>query len=311
MRQKRVVVALGGNALIKKGEKPTIAHQLKNVREAMEHLLPLLKTCEIVLTHGNGPQVGNILLRVEEALGKAYTLPLEVCVAESQGEIGYVIEQALQNVLLHHHVKKHVVTFLTQVVVDKHDQAFSHPTKPIGPFYSKRHAAVLQRKGLDMVYQRKRGYRRVVPSPQPLRIDGVGVIQQVMKHAIVIAAGGGGIPVTQEKGKLKGIAAVIDKDLASACLARDIGAELLLILTGVKGVALNYGRKNERPLRAMRVAEAKRYLHEGQFPEGSMGPKIEAAMQFLQQGGKKVVITDPSHVAAALAGREGTTITRA
>ena len=246
---------------------------------------------------------------MEEALGKAYTLPLEVCVAESEGEIGYLIEQTLQNKLTQHHKKHPVVSLLTQVIVDKKDPLFHHPTKPIGPWYTKAQAQKIQKKGLHMAEIEPGKFRRVVPSPRPIKIDDVEIIKDLLrKDAIVIAAGGGGIPVYEERGKLKGIAAVIDKDLASACLAKAVHADLFLILTGVKKVALNYGRKNQKNLSKLSIKEASKYLKEGHFPEGSMGPKIEASIDFLKHGGKKVIITHPSVVRQALQGKEGTQI---
>ena len=303
------MVALGGNALTKKGEKISIAHQLKHVTEAMQCLLPLLKQYNVVITYGNGVQVGSILIRVEEALGKAYTLPLEVCVAESEGEIGYLIEQAVHNVLLQHRISKPIVNLLTEVIVNKNDPAFKHPTKPIGPWYTKRQAQQLQKKGFEMVHEVKRGYRRVVASPKPVKVENANIIKKLVRDAIVIAVGGGGIPVVKGHNKMRGIPAVIDKDLASACLARDIKADLLLILTGVKKVSLSYGTKKEKPLSKLTIKHAQHYLKQGHFPEGSMGPKIEAAIKFLKHSGKKVIITSPYQVKKALQGKEGTIIT--
>ncbi len=308
MKKRIVVVALGGNALVKKGEQITIANQMKNVSEAMRHLIGILKDYNVIISHGNGIQVGEILIRVEEALGKAYTLPLEVCVAESEGELGYLIEHALHNVLLENHVHKPVISLLTEVIVDKNDPAFKHPTKPIGPWYNKEQAEKMQENGFNMVYEVKRGYRRVVASPTPKKVENSGIIKKLVRDAIVIAVGGGGIPVIKEGNRMKGVSAVIDKDLASACLAKDIKADLLLILTGVKNVYLNYGTNKEQPLSKLTIKQAQQYLKEGHFPEGSMGPKIQAAINFLKHGGKKVIITSPSCVEKALRGKEGTTI---
>lgn len=311
MSKKRIaVVALGGNALVKKGETISIPHQVRQVTQAMRNIIPLLKTYDLVITHGNGVQVGSILIRVEEAMGKAYALPLEVCVAESEGEIGYLIEQSLHNVLLEHKISKPVIGLLTEVIVDKNDPAFKHPTKPIGPWYTKKQAEQLQRKGFSMVYEAKRGYRRVVASPLPRKVENTDIIKKLVQNAIVIAVGGGGIPVVKEKNRMRGVPAVIDKDLASACLAKDIKADLLLILTGVKKVCLNYGTKKEQPLSKLTMKQAQFYLKQGHFPEGSMGPKIQAAINFLRNGGKKVVITHPSCVSKAMEGKEGTTITK-
>ena len=192
------MVALGGNALVKQGEEISIPNQLKHITEAMRHIIPLLKEYNIVITHGNGVQVGSILIRVEEALGKAYRLPLEVCVAESEGEIGYLIEQALHNALLEHNISKPVIGLLTEVIVDKNDPAFKKPTKPIGPWYTQEQAKELEKKGFKMVFEVKRGYRRVVASPKPVKVENGNIIKKLIEHAIVIAVGGGGIPVIKE-----------------------------------------------------------------------------------------------------------------
>ncbi|MBI2868104.1 MAG: carbamate kinase [Chloroflexi bacterium] len=305
------VVALGGNALLRRGEEPTVARQFRRAAAAMGHVATLAaRRWSLVVTHGNGPQVGNILIRVEAALGKAYTLPLSMCVAESQGEIGYVIEQSLHNQLQVRGLKRPVVGLLTQVLVDRRDPAFKDPTKPIGPFYSGRQAALLRRKGFHLAQVDKAAWRRVVPSPQPLGIVEADTVRTLLRQGvIVIAAGGGGIPVTQEDGRLKGVDAVIDKDLASACLAKSIGAELLLILTDVPRVALNFGTNKQQDIPLMTATEARRYTAEGHFPPGSMGPKVAAAIDFVEHGGEKAIITCPERLLAALKGRQGTHIT--
>lgn len=276
----------------------------------MRCIIPLLrKGYAIVITHGNGPQVGNILIRVEEALGKAYPLPLEVCVAESQGEIGYMIEQSLQNILQQHNRKHMVVTVLTQVLVDKKDPYFRKPTKPVGPFLNKRQALQLKRKGKAIV-QIDSQFRRVVPSPRPLKVIECNTIRELLKHnIIVIAAGGGGIPVYRKGKKLKGIEAVIDKDLASACLAKDLKANLLLILTDVDGAYLHYKKPNQKKIVRMTIKQARQYLSHGHFPEGSMGPKVQAAINFVSATKGKAVITSLERVEKALKGKAGTTVT--
>jgi carbamate kinase len=309
----RVVVAVGGNALIGKGEKPTLATQFKRASRAMRSLIPLIENRNrLVITHGNGFQVGNILIRVEEALGKAYAIPLDVCVAESQGELGYLIEQSLQNGLTEKGIRLPVVSILTQVIVDPKDPAFKNPTKPVGPFYSRRQAARLEQKGFQVVEQAGRGWRKVVPSPKPLEIDDLGIIDLLLRrNVIVIAGGGGGVPVVRTKRKtLKGVAAVVDKDLASATLACGIGAPHLIILTGERYVYRDYATKKQRPLRRLTIEEARRYLVEGQFPPGSMGPKIEAAIEFLERGGKQVVITAVTSLSQALKGKSGTVLVK-
>jgi len=302
------VIALGGNAILRKEEKPSVAGQFHNTYRAMENILPVIKKYSTVVTHGNAPQVGAIMLRVEAALGKTYPLPLYSAVAESEGEMGFMIEQSLQNSFMKHGIKKSVASLLTQVLVDKNDKGFMKPTKPIGPFYDKKKASLLTKKGFKMK-KVDGGYRRVVASPKPLRIVEADVIIELIKHNIVvIAAGGGGIPVYKDKNSMKGIDAVIDKDLASSCLAKSISAKYMFILTGVDKVYLNYRKKNQKGLKKVSVKEAKNYLKEGHFPAGSMGPKIEAAIDFLNNGGKKVIITSPEKIKAALSGREGTHI---
>jgi carbamate kinase len=269
----------------------------------MKYIADLSKKSRLVITHGNGPQVGNILIRVESALGKAYSLPLSICVAESEGEMGYMIEQTLHNEL---HGRQPVVSVLTQVLVNKKDPAFKRPTKPIGPFYSKIRAQVLRKK-FPMIEDAGRGWRRVVASPKPLKIVESETIEKLIKNnIIVIAAGGGGIPVFLKKGRLHGIDAVIDKDLASACLANSINANELILLTGEKYVYLNYGKKQQKPIKKMNAKQAKHFMKQGHFAEGSMKPKIEAAVLFLEKGkGKKVLITAPDFL-----GRGGTIITK-
>lgn len=305
---KTAVVALGGNAIIQRGEKTSIAKQFARVAQSLRCIVPLLKRgYAVIITHGNGPQVGNILIRVEEALGKAYRLPLEVCVAESQGEMGYMIEQCLLNMLQKQNIRRMVASILTQVVVDSNDPHFHKPTKPVGPFLNMKHAMILTKAGQHVV-RVDGAYRRVVPSPRPLAIVEASIIKQLIENkVVVIAAGGGGIPVYKKKGKLEGIAAVIDKDLSSYCLAKAVKADLLLILTDVDNAYLDYGKRKQRPLRTVSIAQAKQYLQQGHFPPGSMGPKIEAALLFASTGGK-AIITSPEKVEQALKGKAGTTI---
>ena len=311
-RGEKIVIALGGNSLIKKGEKPTISNQFKNAKKTMEYLVPLIKNHKVVITHGNGFQVGNILIRVEESLGKAYSIPLEVCVAESQGELGYMIEQSLQNTLAKNKIKTPVVSILTQVLVDKKDPAFKDPTKPIGPFYTKSQAQKLMNKGFKLVEQIGRGWRKVVASTKPISIDDIKIIDLLLKNkTIVIAAGGGGVPIIKEKGKIThGVPAVIDKDLASACLANSIKAKTLIILMSEPSAYLNYKKKNQKPIRSLNIKEASKLLKEGHFPKGSMGPKIEAAIQFIKNGGNNVIITSSNNIQKALIGKSGTVIRR-
>jgi len=294
------VVALGGNAIMRKGDK-TIEKQFANTHNAIRSISFLLKKYRLVITHGNGPQVGNILIQVESAIGRAYPIPLSVAVAESQGQMGYMIEQAIQNEL---GTRKPVVSMLTQVLVDKNDPAFQHPTKPIGPFYTKRHALLLKRKGMHVINDAGRGWRRVVPSPYPQRIIEADAIRKLVRNDIVvIAAGGGGIPVYKRGKRLVGVDAVIDKDLASSCLARSIVADLLIILTDVDNVFLNYGQPNQKPIKKMSVAQAEQYT--SHFAEGSMRPKVVAATEFVKAGGS-AVITSPRSLRKALQRKAGT-----
>lgn len=306
------VVALGGHALLPKGEDPTIARQFENTRLAVHKVLRLVDAgWRLVVTHGNGPQVGHILIRTEAAAGKAYDISLSVAVAESEGEIGYVLQQSIHNEMVERGETRPIVTVLTQVLVDPRDPAFSDPTKPIGPFHSDAEAEALRSRGVHLSHFPGHGWRRVVASPTPLEVLEADTVRRLADMDImVIAAGGGGIPVYEEEGRLWGVDAVIDKDLASAVLATSIGADSLFILTDVRKVALNFEQPEQEDLDAMSVAEAESHLAAGQFPPGSMGPKVEAAVQFLRSGGKLALITSPEALKGALAGRDGTRITR-
>ena len=304
---------MGGNAITKKGEEDTVARQFANTRESLRGIVELIRDgYNLAITHGNGPQVGNAILRVELAREKAPILPLGICVADTEGGMGYMIEQSLQNRLKKERIKRDVVTIVTQVIVDKDDPSIKEPTKFIGQFYSRKDAKRLAReRGWVVKEDRAKMWRRVVPSPTPLEIVEKKTVKNLVeKGVIVIAAGGGGIPVYVEKnGALEGVDAVIDKDRASAILARDIGAELLLILTEVQKVALDFGTVFQKDLDKMTVEEAKKYMKEGHFPPGSMGPKIEAAIQFLESGGREVIITSiPKAYDAVKKGSAGTRI---
>ncbi|MDR4496434.1 MAG: carbamate kinase [Candidatus Scalindua sp.] len=310
--KKVIVVALGGNALILPGEKGTIQEQFANTRKSIEGIVQCIKKgFDVVITHGNGPQVGNLLLMTELSHGKVPELPLGVCVADTEGAIGYMIQQTLTNRLRKEGIKKCVVTVLTQVIVDKDDNAFKNPTKPIGDFYTAEEAGHFHKeRGWKMVEDSNRGFRRVVASPGPLRIVEEETVKKLLESGeIVIAAGGGGIPVILvEDGSLQGVDAVIDKDLASCVLALDIKADYLLMLTGVEKVYLNFGKQNQRPLDTITVKEAERYMQEGHFPEGSMFPKIQAAINFLKGGGKSVFISAIDKVMESIEGKTGTRI---
>ncbi|MCF6153779.1 MAG: carbamate kinase [Candidatus Brocadia sp.] len=311
-KTKVVVIALGGNALIREGQQGTIAEQFENVQKSLDGIIYCLKQgFEVVITHGNGPQVGNLLLMVEASRNQVPELSLGVCVADTEGAIGYMIQQSLTNRLRKEGIGRCVVTVLTQVIVDKLDKAFSNPTKPIGPFFTKEEAENFRReKGWHIGEDSHRGYRRVVPSPNPLKIVEERAIKTLLEAGeIVIAAGGGGIPVIlKEDGDLEGVDVVIDKDLASSVLARDMKADCLMMLTGVEHVFLNFKQSNEQALSRLTVNEAQRYFQEGHFPPGSMGPKIQVAMNFLTWGGELAIITSIDKVKDALDGRTGTKI---
>jgi len=308
---KTAVVALGGNAIGTTGRED-IHQQFANTRKSLSGILELVKEgYQLAITHGNGPQVGNALLRVERTMDTIPALPLGVIVADTEGGMGYMIEQSLQNKLHREGISRKVVTIVTQIIVDRNDPSILNPTKPIGPFYTKEQAERLAKiNGWIIKEDAGRGFRRLVPSPIPTEIVEKDIIKfLVQSGTIVIAAGGGGAPVyVEEDGTYEGVDAVVDKDRASAVLARDIGAEALVILTSVDKVCLNYMNPDERPLSWVSVTEVKRYMAEGHFPQGSMGPKIGAAIQFLEAGGKQVIITSPGLIKEALEGKAGTKI---
>ncbi len=300
---KTLIIALGGNALIKFGEEGTTKEQFQNLRVPISQIAELAKDYNIIITHGNGPQVGNLLLQ-QEATEFVSKRPLQILVAETQGQIGFMIESTLDEELMKLELdeEKLFLTVLTYVKVDAEDPAFKHPSKPIGPAYPVRTQA-------GQVKTAK-GWRRVVPSPKPIKIYQWREIKKLMELGswIVIACGGGGIPVIKEKKKLYGVEAVIDKDLASSKLAEQIGADILLIATDVEQVALNYGNPDQIYLDTLSVSEAKQYLKEGQFPPGSMGPKVQAVINFMEAGGEKAIITSIEKIKAALEGKAGTNI---
>ncbi len=305
------LIAVGGNSLIRAGEKGTISDQLANARRTATALVGLLRDdFHLVLTHGNGPQVGAALLRSERAADQVYALPLDVCDAASQGEIGYLLQQSLQNEIARAGLATRVATVLSQVVVSPDDPAMRRPTKPVGPFYS--HAEAEERKrryGWDIVEDAARGYRRVVPSPEPLEIVEEDVIRALVERGtVVVAAGGGGIPVVRRDGKLEGLEAVIDKDRVSALLALRLGLDLFIISTDVDHVYLDYRKPAQRPLGRVTAEEIEAHLRAGHFPAGSMGPKVESALRFVRAGGKEVIITSYQHLREAVAGTHGTHI---
>ncbi len=312
MPGRRIVIALGGNAIIPVGASGTYYDQYQVTKGTMRQVASLAAAgSQIVVTHGNGPVVGNIVLRNDAGYEKygIPPMPLFVCGADSQGGLGYMIQQNLQNAMLLQGLDIPVATVVTQVQVERDDPAFANPTKPIGPFYTEEQArALAERFGWTVVEDAHRGWRRVVPSPRPHRVVELEVIRRLIEAGVVvIACGGGGVPVvTCEENRLEGIDAVIDKDRASALLAEKIGADTLVIVTQVEKVCRDFGTDREQPLDELPVAEAERLLAAGQFPPGSMGPKIESAVAFLRAGGRMVLITDPPHLEAAIHGEAGT-----
>ena len=309
---KTLVLAIGGNSLIKDAQHMSVPDQYAAVVETCRHITDLLERhYRIVITHGNGPQVGFILLRSEHSRGLLHQVPLDSIVADTQGALGYQIQQALENEFRRRGVKKAVATIVTQTLVDRQDPAFAKPSKPIGQFYTRAEAEDRMRvEKWVMAEDAGRGWRRVVASPKPVRVIESEVVRHLVKDGyVVIAVGGGGIPVVaDDQGVLAGVAAVIDKDLASAVLAHQIGADLLVISTAVEKVSLNFGQPNQRSLDSLTLAQAKQYIAEGHFQPGSMLPKIQACLQFLEAGGRAALITCPASLSAALDGQTGTWI---
>lgn len=304
------VVAFGGNALLRPEDPGTTAAQLARAREAVRHLLPILgRGYELVVVHGNGPQVGAVLIQNDEAAAKIPPQTLDFCVAQTEGSIGFLLELAFANELPPAGFRKQVVTLVTLVEVDAADPAFQNPSKPIGPFFSRERAEVLrEEQDWIMAEDAGRGWRKVVASPRPREVRGVEVVAALINRGhIVVAAGGGGVPVVvTEDGEVRGVEAVIDKDYAASMLAAQLSADLFIILTGVERVSKDFGKPSEQPLSVVDVATARQLLREGQFPAGSMGPKIDAAVRFIEAGGREVLITRAESLAEALEGRTGT-----
>jgi carbamate kinase len=304
-KKQTLLVALGGNALIRKGEEGTVEQQFNNLAVPIRQIAKLSKNYKVIITHGNGPQVGNLLLQ-QEGCDKVPRLPLEILVAQTQGQIGYMIESTLDSQLMDlgiHYTP--IVSLISYVVVNENDPAFLEPSKPIGPIYKRKKDAP---PGYP-VKKTAKGYRRVVVSPKPATIVEKREIKRLIdQNFIVICCGGGGIPVIREGRAFSGVDAVIDKDLASARLAEEVGVDIFLIATDVPGVALNYGKSDQQFLQSLTLKEAGQYLRDGQFPIGSMGPKIDAIMQFVRHSGKRAVITSIEEIKAAVEGSAGTEI---
>jgi carbamate kinase len=303
-----LLVALGGNALIRKGQEGTVEEQFQNLKIPIRQIARLSRDYTILITHGNAPQVGNLLLQ-QECSNDIPRLPLEILVAQTQGQIGYMIESSLDTALMELgiHTGQQLVSLISYVVVDENDLAFRDPSKPIGPSFTAQRAAALP----YPTRKTAKGYRRVVASPKPITIVEKREIQKLIQEDfIVICCGGGGIPVIREGRAFQGVDAVIDKDLASAKLAEEVGADIFLIATDVEGAALHFGKREQAFLRALTLEQADRYMKEGHFPPGSMGPKVEAASQFIKSGGKRAVITSIKRIEDAVAGKAGTEVTR-
>ena len=308
----KAVIALGGNALVKENQKGTIYEQFANTRKSVKSIVEMIKNgWDVVITHGNGPQVGSILLQNKIARNLTPAMPLGICVAESEGLIGYMIQQCLSNALKKENINRSVITLITQVIVDQNDPSFSNPTKPIGPYYSDEEVVQFQKEGFKFV-QQSNGWRMVVPSPDPKYIVEEEIIKKMLEEGIiVIASGGGGMPVVErEYGGLDGLEAVIDKDLAAERLAEAVDAELLLILTDVEHVFLHYKTQEQKPLERIYLHELKEYYKKGYFPPGSMGQKMLAAIRFLESGGKKVIVANLDKSWESLQGKTGTVITK-
>ena len=312
MKSRLAVLAIGGNSLIKDKNHVALSSQYEAVKETANYIVDLVaEGISLVITHGNGPQVGFIYRRGELARHELPLIPLDICGADTQGAIGYMIEKALLNEFRRRGIDRKVTAVVTQMIVDRNDRSFRNPTKPIGSFMSEKEALAHKKEsGWEVVEDAGRGFRRVVPSPIPREIIELEVIRLlVQKGYIVIAAGGGGIPVIRnEQGELEGVEAVIDKDLGSSLLARNLGADAFIISTAIDAVYLNFGEKNQTPLRRVSLGEIKRYLEEGHFKPGSMRPKIEAVIEFLEAGGEKAIITSPENLLNAVRGEAGTTI---
>jgi carbamate kinase len=311
MAKKVAVVAVGGNALIKDKNRQSVPDQFEAASETMSYVAEMIaEGWDVVVTHGNGPQVGFILRRSELSLHELHPVPLDYCGADTQGAIGYMFQQALHNEFKRRGMRKHAATVVSQCLVDRNDPAFKNPTKPIGSFLDEATAKARMEEGKTFIEDAGRGWREVVASPQPKEIVEAPAIKQLIESGFtVIAVGGGGIPVIEdENGELVGTAAVIDKDFASSLLANEIGADLLLISTAVEKIALNFNTPDQKLLDQMTVSEAKQYIDEGHFAPGSMLPKVQAALRFIEAGGEKALITDPPNIRRALNGETGTWI---
>ncbi|MFQ6060267.1 MAG: carbamate kinase [Thermoplasmata archaeon] len=310
-KQKKIVVAVGGNALFPPNN-PSVEMQRELVSNTCSKLAEIVEEgYRLIITHGNGPQVGNILVQNEKARKVVPPMPLDVCVAQSQAQIGYLLQQSLHNAFRKRGLHRWVTPIVTQVVVDSRDEAFKNPTKPVGPYYSKSRAyRLMRRNGWKMELDSRGGYRRLVPSPRPLRIVEMSSIRKLVSQrgSVVIAAGGGGIPVVEKRERLIGVEAVVDKDSVSGLLAEELDAQMLLMVTDVRYVSLNFGKRDQIDLTEIAAGEAEEYLKEGHFPPGTMGPKMRAVSHFVKKKRRPAIITSIKHLKSALNGKDGTRI---
>ncbi len=309
----KLTIALGGNAILQPGQEGTAQEQFKNVLSTAEQIGQLVKDGhEVVITHGNGPQVGSILIQQDKARDSVPAMPLDVCGSQTQGFIGYMLQNSLYNAFAELGLDRNVATVVTQVLVDKEDSAFDNPTKPVGPFYDKDHAdKMMEEKNEDWIEDSGRGWRKVVPSPIPESIVESPIINDLVRNGeIVIASGGGGIPVVKEGDKINGVEAVIDKDRAGCLLAEEIESDIFLVLTDVSNAYINYGQEDEKAIGEISIEDMEEHIEKGHFGEGSMKPKVQAAVDFVKNGGQKAIITSIENVSEAVQGEAGTRITR-
>lgn len=308
---KKLVIALGGNAILQYGQSGTVEEQKSNLKITAKRLAPIIASWfQVVVTHGNGPQVGNILIQNERSKDEVPAMPLDICGAQSQGQIGYLLQQVLWNELASMGKRAEVTTILTQTLVNGNDPAFKNPSKPVGLWLTEQEMLQATKEHVHWINDPKKGWRRVVPSPKPVHIVNAKSIESALKNGfIVLACGGGGVPVVKEgSDRLRGINGVVDKDLASECLASDIRAHILLMLTDVPAVFLDFNSQDQKPIERIKAGPMRELLESGIFPEGSIGPKVEAAIQFVEKGGDRAIIADIDHAEKALKGRSGTII---
>ena len=307
----KLTIALGGNAILQPGQNGTAEEQFHNVLSTSKQIAQLIaEGNEVVITHGNGPQVGNILIQQDKAKDDVPAMPLDVCGSQTQGFIGYMLQNSLHNIFTELDLDKNVATVVTQVLVDKNDKAFQNPTKPVGPFYDKKHAdKMIEAKNENWIEDSGRGWRKVVASPIPKKIVEAPIINDLVRNGeIVIASGGGGIPVVEKDNKIHGIEAVIDKDRAGCLLAQEIKSDIFLVLTDVSNAYINYGQEDEEALKEVKIKEIEEHINKGHFGEGSMKPKVQAAVDFVEGGGQKAIITSIENVLEAVHGNAGTRI---